>query len=274
MRIQNLMALSIIKIFGNASDAKAPSSATPTVKRSFTLTPVYMERTFNSNDMMKYGPLSLMQLSSKCVDEVAAPYSDIWSKLGIFALFSAPYYYVADTSHAVYHEFGHARAVASMGGRYSYYAGSKRKLPTDYAFGIYIERIKEPSAFAEGAAVSFGSNFNISKKIPMSFMKRLAPSFKQISQKLNTWWKNPHAVETSELTSIEGYVLNLLVIQQQHPLASPFSIGKPFSSVAEIEKAKSNIFKGHIYEELPDKSEEPPRIPSLSSAKRCMFSSY
>jgi hypothetical protein len=84
----------------------------------------------------------------------------------------------------------------------------------------------------------------------------------------------PHAVETSELTSIEGYVLNLLVIQQQHPLASPFSIGKPFSSVAEIEKAKSNIFKGHIYEELPDKSEEPPRIPSLSSAKRCMFSSY
>ncbi len=36
--------------------------------RSFTLTPGYLERTFNSNKMMKLGPLSLMQLTSKGFD--------------------------------------------------------------------------------------------------------------------------------------------------------------------------------------------------------------
>jgi hypothetical protein len=257
MRLQHLIAFSLILALGNACDAKVPSPVTPIIKRSFTLTPGYMERTFNSNDMMKHGPLSLMQLSSKCVDEVAPPYSDTWSKLGIFALFSFPNFFLAATNHVVYHEFGHARAVASMGGRYSYDAGSNGKLPTDYAFGIYIERIKEPSAFEEGAATSFSTDC----KMPASLMKRLAPSSMQISQKLNTWWKNPHAVNTAGLTPNERYLLDYLTRVQQNPfLASRFPIGNPFSFGAEIEKVKSNIIKGYLegylYEEQLLNSEE------------------
>lgn len=238
MRLHSLIILFLFALLGNNCNAKKPATAVLSLKRSFTLTPGYMEHTFNSNDMMKHGPLSLMQLCSKGADEVAAPFNDNWTKLGIFAAFAVPYYFLADTSHAVYHEFGHARAGASQGGKYSYYAGNKATLPTDYAYGIYIERLKETSAFGGGAATALNINTSSLIKIPSSFLRRVSSPSASISKKLNAWWKNPDSVDESKLTSIELRILNIFKHAHQSPLNSLHPLNKVYTSEAEVEKLK------------------------------------
>lgn len=238
MRLHTLTTLCLLTLLGNTCSANKPSTAAPSLKRSLTLTPGYMERTFNSNDTMKYGPLTLMQLCSRGVDEVVAPFNDTWTKLGIFAAVAFPYYFLADTSHSVYHEFGHARAIASMGGTYTYRAGDNATLPTAYAYGIYIERFKEPSAFGGGAATAFKIERPTLMKIPLFVLRRVSSSSANISKKLNTWWKNPYAVDESKLNDIEHEVLSTFKNAHQSPLNSHYPLNKAYTSEAEVEKLK------------------------------------
>lgn len=238
MRIQRLLLIFLISFVENTCDAKNPSADVLTIKRSFTLTPGYMERTFNSNEMMKHGPLSLMQLYSKGTDVLCDISNDPLTRLGILGLCLIPNYYIANTSHTVYHEFGHARAFASMGYEYSYYADSNRKLSTDYAYGIYIKRIEDPSAFGSGAATLALLPHNMLKKIPSSFLKRVLTSpeklSKQITQKLNTWWNNPDAVNINNLTSTEKYVLEAFKVMHESPSDSLIPTRSTYTSEAEV----------------------------------------
>ncbi|MDP3936295.1 MAG: hypothetical protein Q8Q56_04850 [Alphaproteobacteria bacterium] len=234
----------------NGATSQKQHEEPPKLVRSFTLTPGYMERTFNSNDMMKHGPLSCMQLYSKGTDTISNISNDVITRLGIFGLCLIPNFFLSQTNQDVYHEFGHARAYASMGYKYSYYASSDSNLPTDYAYGFYLKRIQSPSAFISGAGTAGTAPENIFAKIPSSLFKRIMTPKKKlsqkISQKLNTWWKNPGAVNEKNLTASEKYVLNILTLHHTFPLASPFSIGSVYTSETEVEKTIDTVWNGSI----------------------------
>ncbi|QOL19668.1 hypothetical protein [Candidatus Bodocaedibacter vickermanii] len=240
MRIQRLLLIFLISFVENTCDAKNPSADVLTIKRSFTLTPGYMERTFNSNEMMKHGPLSLMQLYSKGTDVLCDISNDPLTRLGIWGLCLFPNYYIADTSHTVYHEFGHARAIASMGLSYEYSASAKEEIPTDYAYGIYLKRIENPSTFNSGAATQTFLPDNMLKKIPSLFLKRVMTPQKRLSQtitqKLNTWWNNPDVINAKSLSSHEKLVLSLFTEAHKSPSDSPIPIRSVYTSEAETSK--------------------------------------
>lgn len=254
MRIKNLILALSVSLVAITSEAKPKDSNEPPLIRSVTLTPGYMERTFNSNEMMKHGPLSLMQLYSKGTDELCAISDNVFVKLGIFGLCLIPnYYFIADTSHIVYHEFGHARAAASMGYEYFYYAASGNSLPTDYAYGIYLERIENPSAIGDGAASSFKAQTNLLTKIPSSLLRHVMTSpkefSKRITRKLNSWWKNPKAVNIKVLTPQEKYILDLFMIDHNTPSLSPVAVGSTFTSEAEVSKTINDLLNGSTLSE-------------------------
>lgn len=250
MRIQNLTLIFVVCLFASACSAKTQNSDTSVIRRSVTLTPGYMERTFNSNEMMKHGPLSLMQLYSKGTDALCDTSNNTFIKLGLFGLCLFPNYYIADTSHTVYHEFGHARAFASMGHSYSYYAASGQMFPTDYAYGIYIKRIENLSAFNSGAATESMSYISVLKRTPLSFLKRvMTPQNRLIdllNQKLNRWWKNPKAVNPDTLTGMEKYVLTLFTLCHEKPSTSLVPTGSTYTSETEIEKTIDTFLNGRL----------------------------
>lgn len=153
-KILALIFLSGILNISNAeNDNKAPSSTV--LKRSIIFTPGYMEHTFNSNESMKYGPLTLMQLSSKGFDALTHASGKYKVIAGILYLLPQSWFSLAN--NVVYHEFGHARAQASYQIKYTYYASHASTAPaikTDYAYGLYLQKFLNPSYFLDGAMTS------------------------------------------------------------------------------------------------------------------------
>lgn len=178
-KILALIFLSGILNISNAEKNYSPSS-TKELRRSLILTPGYMERTFNSNDSMKYGPLTLMQLSSKGFDALINASGEYKVIAGMLYLLPQSWFSLAN--NVVYHEFGHARAKASYKVGYTYYASHVSTDPTiktDYAYGLYLQKFLNPSYFLDGAMTSATSTAKeIGKQLsylPDIFLNRITP---------------------------------------------------------------------------------------------------
>lgn len=184
--------------------------------RSFTLTPGYMERTFNSNDMMKYGPLSLMQLSTKGFDAISSiSSSSEWRYVGM--LYLIPHFILSTMNNTVYHEFGHARAMAAAGVSYNYSAALETSLPTDYAYGIYLHKLFNPQALLDGASTSPKSSLHL-RQIPQTFLDRVINNslINNVTHRLNSWWQNPKIVDKNNLSPAENKILTLMEIEHNY----------------------------------------------------------
>ena len=217
------------------ANSQTKDTNAPKLVRSFTLTPGYMERTFNSNEMMKHGPLSLMQLSSQGIDAVANLSDDPWIKVGIFAAFGFPNYLVSRTSSTVYHEFGHARAMASYGTTYTYSAALDSNVPTDYAYGIYVEKFLSPSLLFDGAYTQSAGFYNFTK-VPKPFLTRVMGSTpKRFATLLNIWWKDPTAIDEKNLTATEKWVLGEFKIEHNIPFLASSPIGSDYTSETDVQ---------------------------------------
>jgi hypothetical protein len=228
-------------VFANSQTKDTDASK---LVRSLTLTPGYMERTFNSNEMMKHGPLSLMQLSSQGIDALANLSDNPWIKGGIFAALGFPNYLVSTTSSTVYHEFGHARAMASYGTAYTYSAALDSNAPTDYAYGIYVEKFLSPSLLFDGAYTQPASLPNFTK-VPKPFLARVMGSTpKRFAKLLNTWWKDPTAVDEKNLTSTEKWVLGEFKIDHKAPILASSPIGSDYTSEADVQSIIDKLPNG------------------------------
>lgn len=160
------------------------------IKRSVVLTPGYVERAFNSNAMMIHGPLGLMQLSTKGLDVVTKDVENVAGKIVMGALWAYAHEILAETSHTVYHEFGHARANASVGCSYEYKASSISDLTTDHAYGIYLKKLMHPWALFDGASNQSKGDVQLSM-LPEKFFRRfINDSFlEKRSTHLQELWK-------------------------------------------------------------------------------------
>ena len=246
MRIQNLSSVVIVTLLAITCDAKSRDSNQPTIKRSFTLTPGYMERTFNSNETMKHGPLCFMQLTSKGMDALMDLSDNPWVKGGVFAAFAFPHYLVSETSSTVYHEFGHARAMASNGTPYRYSAAIKENLFTDYAYGIFAQKILNPSALFDGAYTQSMGQDNYTK-LPKPFLKRVIGSApKQLSKTLNTWWKSPAGVDETNLSPIEKWILSKFKNYHDIPTLASAPIVSDYTSEEEVQAVVDKLHSGTI----------------------------
>jgi hypothetical protein len=147
--------LFIMVLFAFCNHASAKHEKPLSILRSFTINRAYYdERPFNSNDMMKDLPLSIMQLSTKGFDVVTQRSNNFWYKFLCGCLYGPLQYSLAYLNNVTYHEFGHARAYSSHGIKYIYGSSLENKnITTSDAFGIYIKKLKNPTEFFAGAYV-------------------------------------------------------------------------------------------------------------------------
>lgn len=130
--------------------------------RSFTLTPGYMERTFNSNEMMKYGPLSIMQLSTKGFDIAVGVVDHPVAKVAVAGVCLFPYSIQLLAARIVYHEYGHCRAHASLGGEYEYRHYDKDKR-ANHAFAFFSALINPSHWYSTNAASVYKNRINYNR---------------------------------------------------------------------------------------------------------------
>lgn len=186
----------------NTAKTQQPTKLT----RSFTLTPGYMERTFNSNEMMVQGPLSLAQLATQGFDSLLNTTDNVYGKLALGGLYVYPYFLLANISNTVYHEFGHARAFASVGTNYIYgaaSASSSELLETNYAYGIYPEKLFNPSHLFDGAYTKPLPPYPQITDIPKAFFLRVSskPSIQKVITKAHDFLLK---IDAKQLTNDEA----------------------------------------------------------------------
>ncbi len=237
---------SIAFISALSAESKSQDSF-PRLVRSATITPGYMERTFNSNDMMKLGPLSLMQASSKAFDGMASWADSPWVKTGIYAAYMFPNYLLSRVSSTVFHEFGHARAFYSAGLNYHYDASENDGLITDYAYGIYKEKFLTPWALFYGAHTA-PAGFLKAKKMPGAFVNRLitADLIKSISARLNKWCLNLEEYNNADDLSVtEKYAVATLRLEEIQS-RNYHNNGASYTSEEEVNSVKKRLMKDDV----------------------------
>ncbi|CAO5683071.1 MAG: hypothetical protein HEEMFOPI_00829 [Holosporales bacterium] len=135
---------------------QAVDAKTSPIQRSIVLTPGYAERTFNSNEMIKYFPLSIMQYSSYACDVTMGLTDNIWVKSLVGGVFASIHYLFSDISQTVYHEFGHARAFESLGGSYHYGVPIDRNshYRANNVFSLYALILKKHALYESKGALT------------------------------------------------------------------------------------------------------------------------
>lgn len=148
-----LTTLSLIT--ANTEDGKK-NKEVPKIKHSLTFANGYFERKFNSNEGIGHISLSILDAQSKLFEYLEEKWVQKGNRgaellltlgeLGVNSLFLVNFV-------MPYHEFGHARAVKSMGldYKYGYYKDAKNDELVDTVWGIYGKRLTNPTKWFSGA---------------------------------------------------------------------------------------------------------------------------
>lgn len=193
--------------------------------------------------MMVHGPLGLMQLSTKgfdaSINAVEQPAAK-WA-VGLAWLFS--HFLLSVANNVVYHEFGHARAMFSSGQDYFYSAALKENIPTDYAYGIYIQKILNPAKLFDGAHTTNRGVFSLNT-VPKAFLDRVMPSnlLPTVVNKLNVWWSNPQEVDKTQLSGLEASLVNFMEIDHRFPKLSNTPLDAEYTSVEAVQGVLRKIY--------------------------------
>ncbi len=167
--MKQLMVFSLAFLSVSTGIAK---NNTQKLVRSAVLSPGYVERVFNSNEMIKHIPLSFMQGSSYYFDLFINMTDNKFAKLAIGTGYSYLHYVLAKISSVVYHEFGHARALASFGMSYKFGIpiDNRTYYKASNVFEFYGLMMNKYSLFTKkGAATYFDSrNFTNDQDLILS----------------------------------------------------------------------------------------------------------
>lgn len=240
--MKKILSIGLVIISFSDVCAKQDNSSSSPLVRSITLTPGYMERTFNSNEMMLHGPLGLMQLSTKGFDAAMNAVDHRGAKWVVGLVWLLPHAVLSFSNNLVYHEFGHARAIASKGQDYVYSAALEENIPTDYAYGIYAQKIVNPSKLFDGAHTSGRGAFSLSF-VPKAFFKRVVPAnlVSNNVDKLTRWWRNPETVKKEDLSYSESWVVDRMQDERKYPLISMVPLDAKYTSL-EIQEVMRKIY--------------------------------
>lgn len=184
--------------------SKTTQKETPEISRKITLTPGYMERTFNSNETMLYGSLNMMQLSSLALDKLVGLTDNTFGKVAIGLAYVIPQSWLALAGNVVYHEFGHARAQTSFGRDYYYRAShdDDENSTTDYAYGLYVQKFLNPQYFLHGAETHYqGELSEHIHNVPYQFLHRFVYNKPEMIAKLQAQF------DIAKLTEVNHNIL-------------------------------------------------------------------